>query len=170
MSQTNIEESLEILEKQGWDMDALLKDFMRGTVSTVDSPIEVGGVVFHIPYLAAHKKYVLWKCFWPDCHNCCERQGRLPLTSDDLITIGAGLKYSKTSEFIKNETLVATWSEPPSAGQREIVMTSVNLKRKEDETIEGWYTCKMQILMIKVDAVCILQDLVFVICIRSLLG
>ena len=119
-------------------MDALLKDFMRGTVSTVDSPIEVGGVVFHIPYLAAHKKYVLWKCFWimPDCHNCCERQGRLPLTSDDLITIGAGLKYSKTSEFIKNETLVATWSEPPSAGQREIVMTSVNLKRKEDETIE----------------------------------
>ena len=45
MSQTNIEESLEILEKQGWDMDALLKDFMRGTVSTVDSPIEVGGVV-----------------------------------------------------------------------------------------------------------------------------
>ena len=46
MSQTNIEESLEILEKQGWDMDALLKDFMRGTVSTVDSPIEVGGVVF----------------------------------------------------------------------------------------------------------------------------
>ena len=136
MSQTNIEESLEILEKQGWDMDALLKDFMRGTVSTVDSPIEVGGVVFHIPYLAAHKKYVLWKCFWPDCHNCCERQGRLPLTSDDLITIGAGLKYSKTSEFIKNETLVATWSEPPSAGQREIVMTSVNLKRKEDETTE----------------------------------
>ena len=51
MSQTNIEESLEILEKQGWDMDALLKDFMRGTVSTVDSPIEVGGVVFHIPWL-----------------------------------------------------------------------------------------------------------------------
>ena len=50
--------------------------------------------------------------------------------------IGAGLKYSKTSEFIKNETLVATWSEPPSADQREIVMTSVNLKRKEDETIE----------------------------------
>ena len=46
------------------------------------------------------------------------------------------MKYSKTSEFIKNETLVATWSEPPSAGQREIVMTSVNLKRKEDETIE----------------------------------
>ena len=100
---------------------------MRGTVSTVDS-LEVGGVVFHIPYLAAHKKYVLWKCFWPDCHNCCERQGRLPLTSDDLITIGAGLKYSKTSEFIKNETLVATWSSPRDCND-------LNLKRKEDETI-----------------------------------
>lgn len=98
-----------------------------------DHPVKVGDVIFHIPFLKDEKKFILWKCFWPDCHNCCERQGRLPLTSDDLITIGRGLKYQKTSDFVKNETLVASWSESsPSGGQ--IVMTSVNLKRKPDET------------------------------------
>ena len=84
------------------------------------------------------KKYILWKCYWPDCHNCCERQGRLPLTSDDLIQIGHGLKYQKTSEFIKNETLIATHEEPTPSGGLS-VMTNVNLKRKTDET-EG--SCK----------------------------
>ena len=93
-----------------------IKTLCVSTVSTVDSPIEVGGVVFHIPYLAALvteliRTMEMFLARLP--HICCERQGRLPLTSDDLITIGAGLKYSKTSEFIKNETLVATWSEPP---------------------------------------------------------
>ena len=73
-------------------------------------PIKVKDVVFHVPYLNSEKKYILWKCFWPDCHNCCDRQGRLPLTSDDLITIGKGLKYQKPSEFIKNETLTVTYS------------------------------------------------------------
>lgn len=97
-----------------------------------DHQIRVKDVVFHIPYLAGDKKFVLWKCFWPDCHNCCDRQGRLPLTSDDLITIGKGLKYKKTSDFIKNETVIASWREMgPSSDQ--IIMTSINLKRKNDE-------------------------------------
>ena len=98
-----------------------------------DYPVKVKDVIFHIPYLANEKKFILWKCFWPDCHNCCDRQGRLPLTSDDLVTIGKGLKYQKTSDFIKKETLIATWNEAGPSSTNTI-MTSINLKRKTDET------------------------------------
>lgn len=98
-----------------------------------DHAVKVGQVIFHIPYLTGEKKFILWKCYWPDCHNCCERQGRLPLTSDDLIIIGKGLKYQRTSDFVKNETLVATWMESGPSGNN-VLMTSVNLKRKTDET------------------------------------
>ena len=98
-----------LLEKD-WDIDPILRDFVLHKISDVsDFSVRVGGVIFHIPFLNKEKKYILWKCFWPDCHNCCDRQGRLPLTGDDLITIGRGLKYQKTSEFIKNETITATW-------------------------------------------------------------
>lgn len=132
MSQKEIEESLTLLEKD-WDIDPILKEFMLGKITNVaDTAIKVKDVVFHIPFLGEQKKYILWKCYWPDCHNCCDRQGRLPLTSDDLITIGKGLKYQKTSDFIKKETVVATWNETSPGGNT--TMTSINLKRKEDET------------------------------------
>lgn len=133
MSQDQIQESLTLLQKN-WTVDPILVDFMLGKRDDVtDNPIKVKQVVFHIPYLTKEKKFILWKCYWPDCHNCCDRQGRLPLTSDDLITIGKGLKYQKTSDFIKNETLVATWLESGPSGS-DVLMTSVNLKRKIDET------------------------------------
>ncbi len=133
MSQKEIAESLSLLEKD-WDIDPILKDFQLGKISDVaDYPVRVKDVVFHIPFLLKEKKYILWKCYWPDCHNCCDRQGRLPLTSDDLITIGAGLKYQKTSDFIKNETLTVTWGEAGPSGQKT-TMTTINLKRKKDET------------------------------------
>jgi len=132
LSQKEIEESITLLEKD-WEIDPLLHDFMLGKYADVsDYPIKVKNVIFHIPYLAREKKFILWKCYWPDCHNCCDRQGRLPLTSDDIITIGKGMKYQKTSEFLKNETLVATWQEDSPSGQ--VTMTSINLKRKDDET------------------------------------
>lgn len=132
MSQKEIEESLTLLEKD-WDIDPILKEFMLGKITNVaDTAIKVKDVVFHIPFLGEQKKYILWKCYWPDCHNCCDRQGRLPLTSDDLITIGKGLKYQKTSDFIKKETVVATWNETSPGGNT--TMTSINLKRKENET------------------------------------
>ena len=132
MSQKEIEESLTLLEKD-WDIEPILKEFMLGKITDVsDTAIKVKDVVFHIPFLGKEKKYILWKCYWPDCHNCCDRQGRLPLTSDDLITIGKGLKYQKTSDFIKKETLTVTWSEISPGGKT--VMTSINLKRKKDET------------------------------------
>ncbi len=133
MSQKEIAESLSLLEKN-WDIDPILKDFQLGKITDVaDYPVKVKDVVFHIPFLLKEKKYILWKCYWPDCHNCCDRQGRLPLTSDDLITIGVGLKYQKTSDFIKNETLKVTWNDAGPSGQGT-TMTTINLKRKKDET------------------------------------
>ncbi len=133
MSQKEIEESLNLLQKD-WEVDPILRKFMLGKINNVsDFPIKVKDVVFHVPYLNSEKKYILWKCFWPDCHNCCDRQGRLPLTSDDLILIGKGLKYQKTSDFIKNETLTVTYQEQGPSGQ-STTMTTINLKRKTDET------------------------------------
>jgi hypothetical protein len=133
LSQKEIEESLNLLQKD-WDIDPILRQFMLGKITDVnDYSLKVKDVIFHIPYLASEKKYILWKCFWPDCHNCCDRQGRLPLTSDDLITIGKGLKYKKTSDFIKNETITTTWQDSSPSGQTT-TLTTINLKRKKDET------------------------------------
>ena len=133
MSQKEIEESMNLLEKN-WEVDPIIREFVLGKLTDVaDHAVKVKDVVFHLPFLTGEKKFVLWKCFWPDCHNCCDRQGRLPLTSDDLITIGKGLKYQKISEFIKKETVLVTWQEPGPSGQNTS-MTTINLKRKEDET------------------------------------
>lgn len=133
MSQKEIEESLNLLQKN-WEIDPILREFMLGKISEVsDYPLKVKDVIFHIPYLTSEKKYILWKCFWPDCHNCCDRQGRLPLTSDDLIIIGKGLKYQKQSDFIKNETITTTWQDVAPSGEIT-TMTTINLKRKTDET------------------------------------
>ncbi len=133
MSLEEISQSLDLLQKN-WDIDPKLRDFMLGKIQNVsDNPIKVRDVIFHIPYLVNEQKFILWKCYWPDCHNCCDRQGRLPLTSDDLITIGVGLKYKKTSDFIKNETLTVTWGDSGPSGQSTL-MTTINLKRKNDET------------------------------------
>jgi len=133
LSQKEIEESLTLLKKN-WEIDPILQQFMLGKITNIlDYPIKVKDVIFHIPFLNSEKKYILWKCFWPDCHNCCDRQGRLPLTSDDLITIGRGLKYQKISDFIKNETLTVSYQEQGPSGQ-STTMTTINLKRKKDET------------------------------------
>lgn len=135
MSQKEIQESLDLLQKD-WDVDPILQDFMLGKISAVsDYAIKVKDVVFHVPYLTELKKYILWKCYWPDCHNCCDRQGRLPLTSDDLIVIGTGLKYQKASDFVKNETLTTTWQEVAPDGH-VTTMTTINLKRKKDEAAD----------------------------------
>ena len=133
MSYKEITKSLELLEKD-WDIDPTIKDFHLGRRDDVsENSIKIRDVVFHIPFLTKIKKFILWKCYWPDCSNCCTRQGRLPLTSHDLITIGTGMKYQKTSDFIKNETVIATWQEA-SPGGGSTTLTSINLKRKVDET------------------------------------
>lgn len=131
--QTKIQESLDLLSKN-WNIEPIIRDFVLGKRDDVsDFQLKVNGVVFHIPYLSRENGYVLWKCYWPDCHNCCERQGRLPLTSDDLITIGRNLKYQKVSDFVKKETNIATWEEKGPSGN-SVIMTTINLKRKDNET------------------------------------
>jgi len=51
----------------------------------------------------------------------------------DRVDFGKGLKYKNTADFIKNETLTVTYQEPGPSGQMT-TMTTINLKRKEDET------------------------------------
>lgn len=131
--QPKIEEALDLLSKD-WKIEPIIRDFILGKrVDASDFQIKVNDVIFHIPYLSSDNGYVLWKCYWPECHNCCNRQGRLPLTSNDLITISKNMKYSKVSDFVKNETNVTTWEEQSPAGN-SVIMTMINLKRKNDET------------------------------------
>src|SRR5690349_1561912 len=80
--------------------------------------------------------YVLWKCLWPDCHNCCERQGRLPLTKDDLKNIATKMGYYSKSDFIINETRISSWHEHESFGNIITTLTMLSLKRKHNETEE----------------------------------
>jgi len=131
--QNKIQEALELLAKN-WDIEPIIRDFVLGKRDDVsDFQVKVNDVLFHIPYLSREAGYVLWKCHWPECHNCCERQGRLPLTSNDLITISKNLKYQKVSDFVKKETNIATWEERGPRGN-SITMTMISLKRKENET------------------------------------
>ena len=61
LSQKEIEESLDLLQKD-WDVDPILRNFMLGKITDVsDYPIKVKDVVFHVPYLNSEKKYILWK-------------------------------------------------------------------------------------------------------------
>lgn len=131
--QSKLEEALDLLSKD-WKIESIIQDFILGKRNDVsDFQVKVNDVIFHIPYLKNDDGYVLWKCYWPDCHNCCNRQGRLPLTSNDLIKISKNLKYDKVSDFVKKETNIASWQESGPAGN-SITMTMINLKRKSDET------------------------------------
>jgi Fe-S-cluster containining protein len=78
----------------------------------------------------------LWRCLWPDCHNCCERQGRLPLTKDDVKSIAKRIGYDSEAEFIKNETKISSWQEQESFGNIITTLTMLSLKRKADEREE----------------------------------
>ena len=128
-----IEEGLDLLAKN-WRIEPIIRDFVLGKRNDAsDHQMKVKDVIFHIPYLTMENGYVLWKCYWPDCHNCCNRQGRLPLTSDDLITISKNLKYKKVSDFVNTETNITTWEEKGPSGN-SVIMTMINLKRTETET------------------------------------
>src|SRR6185295_19118280 len=96
---SSVKDSLDLLAKN-WKIDPKLYDLQTGMRhDVVDTPVNVGGVVFHIPRLSKDSLYVLWNCLWPDCHNCCDRQGRLPLTKDDIKTISKKIGYTSEPEF-----------------------------------------------------------------------
>jgi len=120
-----------------WKIDPKLYDLQTGKRDdVVDVPIKIKGVVFHIPKLSKENLYVLWKCLWPDCHNCCDRQGRLPLTKDDIRTIAKKMGYVSEADFLKNETMVSTWQEHGTIDKLITTLTMLSLKRKSDEHIE----------------------------------
>ena len=103
----SVKHSLELLSKR-WRIDPQISDLHVGKRNdVVDTALQVNGVIFHIPTLADDNLYVLWRCLWPDCHNCCERQGRLPLTKDDIDIIAKKLGYLSKTEFIRTETRIS---------------------------------------------------------------
>jgi hypothetical protein len=55
LSQKEIQESLDLLEKD-WDFDPILRKFVLGKITDVsDFAIKVKDVVFHVPYLNSEK-------------------------------------------------------------------------------------------------------------------
>jgi Fe-S-cluster containining protein len=86
--------------------------------------------------LSRDNLYVLWKCLWPDCHNCCERQGRLPLTKDDIALLAKKLGYDSKVEFVRNEARVSSWQEQEAFGNIITTLSMLSLKRKKDEREE----------------------------------
>jgi uncharacterized protein len=132
----SIEDSLNMLSKK-WKIDPRVFDLHIGKrEDVVDTIVPVNGVIFHIPTLTKDDLYVLWKCLWPDCHNCCERQGRLPLTKDDIKNIATKMGYYSKAEFIKNETRISSWQEQESFENIITTLTMLSLKRKHNEVEE----------------------------------
>jgi uncharacterized protein len=131
-----VKDALDILAKK-WKIDPKLYDFQTGKYNdVVDTSIDVGGVIFHIPTLSKDSLYVLWKCLWPDCHNCCDRQGRLPLTKDDIDRIAKKVGYSSKAEFVRKETRISSWQEQEAFGNVITTLSMISLKRKQNEKLE----------------------------------
>jgi hypothetical protein len=131
-----VKESLELLRKS-WKVEQDIYDLHVGLRSdVVDFPVTVDKVIFHIPKLQKDNLFVLWNCLWPDCHNCCDRQGRLPLTKEDILTISHKLGYTSTSTFLKNETRIASWEEDGLGSNIITTLSMISLKRKVNETDE----------------------------------
>ncbi|MGI0029196.1 MAG: YkgJ family cysteine cluster protein [Nitrososphaera sp.] len=128
--------ALDLLAEK-WVIDPILYDLQAGRRDDIiDTTVTVGDVMFHIPTLSRDHRYVLWKCLWPDCHNCCERQGRLPLTKDDIGKISRKMGYDSKAEFLKRETLIPSWQEQETRGNLITTLTMISLKRREDERPE----------------------------------
>ena len=129
----SVRDSLDLLA-QKWAIDPKLYDLQIGLRDDVaDTRVDVGGVIFHVPILKRERLYVLWKCLWPDCHNCCDRQGRLPLTKDDIQRISKKLGYVSQPEFLRKETQLSSWQEQETMGGLITTLTMISLKRKPDE-------------------------------------
>lgn len=129
----SVRESLRLVSEK-WNIAPEIYDLHMGKRDDVKEEIlKIDKVHFHIPFLLKDNMYVLWRCLWPDCHNCCKRQTGLPLTMDDIKIvskrIGCGVK-----DFIANETLISTWSNAEIFGQVNTIRTQLCLKRKVDET------------------------------------
>ncbi|MFB5600236.1 MAG: YkgJ family cysteine cluster protein [Nitrososphaeraceae archaeon] len=134
--ETSIKSSLDFISKK-WKIDPKIYDIHLGKRSDIiDTLIQVNQVIFHIPKLTKDNLYVIWNCLWPECHNCCEKQGRLPLTNDDITNISKRLGYPLKSEFVRNETNTSSWQEDGNYGNLITFITMISLRRKKDEKEE----------------------------------
>ena len=132
----SVKEALDLTSKR-WKIDKQIYDLHLGKRDDVtDSAVIVDGVTFHIPMLSKDGLYVLWKCLWPECHNCCDRQGRLPLTVDDIYTIAKKMGYESRSTFIRNETVISSWQEHEAFANIITNLSMLSLKRKQNEREE----------------------------------
>lgn len=133
---SSVKESLELTRKK-WKIEQQVYDLHLGKRDDVtDFAINVDSVIFHIPKLSSDNLYVLWRCLWPECHNCCDRQGRLPLTVDDINVISKKLGYESKIKFIRNETVISSWEEHQEFGNIITSLSMLSLKRKRDEREE----------------------------------
>jgi Fe-S-cluster containining protein len=135
-NEDTVRSSIDNLSKN-WDIEKAIYDLHLGKRNdVVDTTIKVNQVVFHIPKLSDDNLFVLWKCLWPDCHNCCEKQGRLPLTKDDIYSLSNKMNYESINDFLKQETRISSWNEPGNFGNLITHITMISLKRKENENDE----------------------------------
>lgn len=134
LEELDVKQALDNLANK-WNIEEPIYDLHLGKRDDVsDSQLVVNEVVFHIPYLTRDKTFVLWRCLWPDCHNCCERQGRLPLTKDDISLISNKMGYDSESEFIQKETRISSWNETSIMNNVITTISMISLKRKENES------------------------------------
>ncbi|HZD36865.1 MAG TPA: YkgJ family cysteine cluster protein [Nitrososphaeraceae archaeon] len=116
-----------------WNVERPVYDLHLGKRDDVkDTTIQVNKVIFHIPFLERDSLYLLWKCLWPDCHNCCEHQASLPLTKEDIVHISSKLGHNRTSDFVKHDAVIST-RDDNSMGSLITTITMISLKRKENE-------------------------------------
>ncbi len=135
-NEDTVRSSIDNLSKN-WNIEKAIYDLHLGKRNdVVDTTIKVNQVVFHIPKLSDDNLFVLWKCLWPDCHNCCEKQGRLPLTKDDIYSLSNKMNYESINDFLKQETRISSWNEPGNFGNLITHITMISLKRKENENDE----------------------------------
>ena len=135
-NEDTVKSSIDNLSKN-WNIEKAIYDIHLGRRNdVVDTSIKVNQVVFHIPKLTNDNLFVLWKCLWPDCHNCCEKQGRLPLTKDDIYNLKNKLNYESVNDFLNKETRISSWNEPGNSGNLITHITMISLKRKENENDE----------------------------------
>ena len=82
----DVSSALDELSKK-WRIDSIVRDVhLRKRKDIQDYSIKINQVTYHLPFLSELSLFVLWDCLWPDCHNCCDKQGRLPLTSKDIFS------------------------------------------------------------------------------------
>ena len=132
----DVSSALDDLSKK-WEIDPIVRDVHLGKRKDIqDYTIRINKVTYHIPFLSKSSLFLLWDCLWPDCHNCCDKQGRLPLTSRDIATISKHLGYDSQPSFLRNETYVATWDNESASDSNSHVITTLtmlNLKRRQSE-------------------------------------